>query len=86
MRSKDRQKREDAARIAAATRFVVTTFVGRAPEDLNVPIRHSLWARREFTSLEAARAYRAQLGVTDEYGRRACIYAITPEEYSIHVE
>lgn len=86
MRSKDLQKREDQRRIAESSRFVVTYFTGRAPGDFGPVNRAKLWVKREFKTLNAARAHRNRLGVTDQYGRRAIIYAISKEGYSIHVE
>ncbi len=86
MRSKDLQRRADEAAVASSSLFVVTTFVGRAPDALG-PVRHSdLYTRREFATLEEARAYRQQLGTTDQWGRRACVYAVTKEGYTIHVD
>lgn len=86
MRSKDLQRRADEAAIAASNRFVVTIFRGR-PEGTLGPVKRSeLYIRKEFPTLTAAREYASTLGQTDHYGRRPAIYAVTREEYTIHVE
>lgn len=86
MRPSDRKRLFDQEAIRSARRFVVTTFIGRHPGEFGAVSHSTLFHRREFSSLAEAQACRDALGDTDRYGRRAMIYAITREGYTIHVE
>jgi hypothetical protein len=86
VRPSDRKRLFDQEAIRSASRFVVSTFIGRAPGEFGAVSHSSLFHRREFGSLAEARACRDALGHTDRYGRRAMIYAITREGYNVHVE
>lgn len=87
LRSKDIAQMEDDKVIASSKKFSVNWFLGRPDHTYKTLIveREEMWVRKEFDTLEEARAAVEAAG-TDAQTRRGMIYAIGDRDLTVFVD